>query len=128
MKYTIGILGVLVIGVGAYMYAGRQPSDTPQQPVPNVIGSVIIEMNENAFTPRDITIQKNTEVVFKNIGTEAHWPASNIHPTHGIYPEFDPERPIPPGESWSFVFTKVGSWKMHDHLVPRILGSVTVTE
>lgn len=125
-KIIIAVI-VVVVAVASYMYVNK---NARQQAIDDaaVIGRVIINMDETSFSPDTITIKKNTEVIFKNAGTEAHWPASNIHPTHGIYPEFDPQRPIPPGGSWSFIFTRVGTWRMHDHLMPRILGTITVTE
>lgn len=92
-----------------------------------IVRTVTIVVDDNGFTPKEIDILKNTQVVFKIEGTRAHWPASDIHPTHGIYPEFDPQRALMPGEEWSFVFTKEGSWRMHDHLSPRMLGRITVS-
>src|SRR5262245_55787372 len=41
---------------------------------------------------------------------------------HLIYPEFDPRRPIGPGERWSFRFSRPGTWKFHDHLTPDMTG------
>lgn len=89
---------------------------------------VIIEIREDMFSPDPIEIKKWTKVIFKNTGTVVHWPASNLHPTHGVYPEFDPQEPIKPGEEWSFMFDKVGTWKYHDHLNPEITGEIIVTE
>ena len=139
-KYVAGTL-LLAAAIGGYIYSTRfssqQSSNTSNNQGENVqpatqhvpvAGTVVIEMNETGFSPDTVTIKNNTQVVFKNVGTESHWPASNLHPTHGIYPEFDPQRPIPPGESWSFVFSRIGTWKMHDHLMPRMLGAITVTE
>ena len=57
---------------------------------------------------------------------ESFWPASNIHPTHMIYPEFDAKRPVASGKDWSFTFTKKGTWRYHDHLNPEATGTVVV--
>lgn len=83
-------------------------------------------MKKDTFVPDKIEIKKGTKVIFKNEDQEARWPASNLHPTHGIYPEFDPRKPVETGEVWSFVFEKPGSFKFHDHLIPSIRGMVTV--
>jgi len=85
-----------------------------------------IHMDETGFSPRELTIKRNDVVIFENTGVEAHWPASNIHPTHEEYVEFDPARPIPAGQSWSFIFSEEGTWKFHDHLFPEFLGTVTI--
>src|SRR3990167_1529245 len=62
----------------------------------------VIEMVPDGFIPSEITIDVNSSVIFINKDKESRWPASNVHPTHGLYPEFDPKKPILPGESWAF--------------------------
>ncbi|HLD71180.1 MAG TPA: hypothetical protein VI873_01020 [Candidatus Peribacteraceae bacterium] len=86
----------------------------------------MVKMTPGAFDPSEVSVFKNTNVCFENEDTEARWPASNIHPTHAIFPEFDPGTPIAPGKTWCFQFTKTGIWRMHDHLFPEITGVVNV--
>lgn len=83
-------------------------------------------MKEDSFQPESLAVQKCTQVIFRNQDKVSRWPASNLHPTHGIYPEFDPLQPVEVGKDWSFVFDKVGSWRYHDHLAPSMRGTVTV--
>ena len=93
----------------------------PKQPI-------VILMKKDTFEPVAIQIKKGTKVIFKNEDTESRWPASNLHPTHGIYPEFDPTQPVEQGGQWSFVFEKTGNWKYHDHLLPSLRGVITVIQ
>lgn len=86
----------------------------------------VVEMTPNGFEPQTVTVDENSTVLFVNQDKVAHWPASNVHPTHDIYPEFDPQKPIEPGNSWSFKPKKVGEWKYHDHLFPHIRGTIIV--
>lgn len=88
---------------------------------------VVISIDEKGFSPATTTIPQGEEVIFRNSGTQPHWPASNIHPTHQIYPVFDPARGLAPGEEWTFRFDKTGKWKMHDHLFPQFTGEIQVT-
>ncbi len=85
-----------------------------------------IEMTNNGFLPRRITVNVNDTVIFINTDTTTHWPASDIHPSHGIYPAFDPKKFIVPGSTWSFQFDRVGMWSFHDHLAPEFTGVVQV--
>ncbi len=101
----------------------QTPSTTTTTPTSK---EITISMTDNSFSPSSISINKGDTIVFVNNGSNAHWPASNTHPTHEIYPEFDPRRPISPGSLWEFKFDKSGSWKMHDHLSPGITGTITV--
>lgn len=103
---------------------------------------VIIHVDENGFEPNVVIVKPHNEVVFENVGREGHWPASNNHPTHTLYggtsldehcgnepsATFDSYGPIPAGESWSFVFEKIGTFGYHDHLWPHFAGEIIVKE
>ncbi len=91
-------------------------------------GETVIHINEKGFSPERLEITQGQTVEFENIGTEPHWPASNIHPTHEIYSEFDPKAAISPGETWKFTFDKPGLWRCHDHLNPEFTCTIKVTE
>lgn len=86
-----------------------------------------IELQKDGFSPRELTLQKGDTVTFVS-KTRVFWPASNLHPSHTIYPEFDPKEPIKAGDSWSFRFEKPGTWKYHDHLAPYFTGIIEVTD
>jgi plastocyanin len=91
-------------------------------------GTNIIHLTSSGFVPQNITISKGESITFENKDTVQHWPASNIHPTHTKYFEFDPKKGLEEGEEWTFTFERVGVWEMHDHLFPEFTGSVTVLE
>lgn len=86
----------------------------------------VIEMTSNGFKPDQVSLDQNQTVIFINKDKIAHWPASNAHPTHDIYPEFDPQKQIEPGGSWAFKPKKVGEWRYHDHLLPHFRGKIVV--
>lgn len=99
-----------------------------------------INITEEGFDPQRVEIDQGTTVVFKNIGSREHWPASNIHPTHTVYPGSDIEKcgtdeasrifdaclGIQPGEEYSFTFTEAGKWRFHDHVLPNLNGEIVV--
>lgn len=118
MKYIIFSFLILVSAGSVYML-----SQNKNEPA----SDVVIIMKDGDYSQTEITIQKDQVIEWRNEGSEDYWPASNIHPSHGIYPEFDPQGPIKPGESWVFKFDRVGTWKFHDHLFPKeIKGEVIV--
>lgn len=88
----------------------------------------VIKMTPNAFEPAEVKVDEDSTIIFINQDTVGRWPASNIHPTHELYPEFDPKKNINPGESWSFKPKKPGVWKYHDHTNPHLRGTITVTK
>lgn len=134
-NYLLGVvIAIIIISGGFYMKLkvkqNQNRENGPVQISKENIGSqdIIIRQTDNGFEPQEITVKKGTRVVFVNDTSSYNWPASNLHPTHGIYPEFDPLQPIDSGKAWAFVFDKVGEWGYHDHLRPNRRGIVKVTE
>lgn len=91
-------------------------------------GEYVIELREDGFYPSSISVPQGAEITFRSALERSFWPASNIHPAHGLYPEFDPERPIGKDKTWSFVFAKSGTWEFHDHLAPSFTGTIVVRD
>ena len=119
IKNLFSLVAALIISTAALTACGQQSPAIE-------VATVKIVVTESGFSPASITIAKNTKVEFANEGTEEHWPASSIHPTHQIYPEFDSRQPIAAKNSWSFTFDKEGIWRFHDHLYPEFTGVITV--
>lgn len=88
----------------------------------------VIEITVDGFMPSEITVDTNSTIFFLNKDKESHWPASNPHPTHNLYPQFDPQMPIESGKSWAFKPTRIGEWKYHDHLNPHKGGILKVAD
>ncbi len=90
---------------------------------------VQVVYTSNGFTPQTVTIKKGDTVTFENKTGRSASVASNNHPTHLLYPEFDQYKTDQRGkDEFKFTFTKVGSWGYHDHLNAGMGGTVIVTE
>ena len=46
------------------------------------------------FSPSTVSVKNGDIIIFKNNSKADFWPASNPHPMHSDYPEFDPKKPI----------------------------------
>jgi plastocyanin len=129
-KYILGgIIALVLIAAGAFIFFS-QGGNTPSNEVAEVTGEPAVTITRTAagYEPSEVTIKKGDIILWKNDTDEYHWPASDLHPTHGIYPEFDPLRPLAPQEDWKFKFDQAGEWKFHDHIRANMVGTVTVTE
>ncbi|MEK7087722.1 MAG: hypothetical protein AAB891_00345 [Patescibacteria group bacterium] len=85
--------------------------------------------NTQGFSPKTITIKKGDIVVFENKTGKSASVASDEHPTHLLYPEFDQYKSDQRGKAeFRFMFEKTGTWKYHDHLNATMTGTVIVTE
>lgn len=85
-----------------------------------------ILLTEDGFIPNISEISLGDVVRFSTNREKDFWPASNDHPIHSAYPEFDPRHPLKTDEAWEFQFTKRGSWKYHDHLYSFSTGTINV--
>jgi len=94
--------------------------------------SAVIAYDNNGYSPKNITIKKGQTVKFTTASDIPNWVASNPHPSHVDYPEFDTgvilDTLPAPGDETEFTFTKVGTWGFHNHNQQSDTGSVTVTE
>lgn len=121
------IVSVLLVISGLYLLIIRPGFQTkPAQ----LAGAKQIEvvLTSDGFSPKEVSIRQGDSIRFTSSLGKHFWPASDLHPTHNIYSEFDPKLPIDPDKSWTFRFDKVGEWKYHDHLSPYFTGKVVVLE
>lgn len=133
---VIVLIGVIaaVIGFYAYQVAQEEETQTQQQTQQEETEPETVEAEHtmrftgDGYEPRDITIKVGDTIEFVNESSQDMWPASNVHPTHELYPEFDAQQALAPGDSWQFTFDEAGTWGYHDHLNSRITGTITVTE
>lgn len=88
----------------------------------------IVEITSGGFVPKEVVVDTSGTVIFVNNDKYPHWPASDVHPTHELYPEFDPRQEIEPGKSWVFKPKKIGDWKFHNHLDPHQKGVISVVK
>lgn len=121
---VVGVVLLVLIAGSAYAYvyrggAGKTIDLRSQNKIP-------IVLEEEGFNPRDVRIARGTTVTFTTTRNNKFWPASNAHPSHTMYPEFDPQIPIDPGGSWSFTFDRAGEWGFHDHIRSYFTGTIYV--
>jgi len=127
----IGIASVIALAGAAsvaFLFQHGYLNTLFGRPSGNVSKTHQINLTESGFVPSALTIAKGDTIVFTTTRGKPFWPASDLHPTHTIYPDFDPKQPIDPDKSWSFRFDKEGEWQFHDHLAPLFRGIVVVRD
>ena len=132
-KIIIILLTVLIGGWGIYLLNSMKEKSQVESKQPIFFsadkilpGDVVVKITAAGFVPASITVKKGQRVVFENQSANFAWPASDPHPIHTNYPEFDPKEPFKNGEAWAFAFDKPGNWTYHDHLAPGNRGVVSV--
>lgn len=131
MQRNLAIILVLVavlvsVGVAALLLMPSDKAGNISQQ--RVEPTITVVRTPDGYEPKDVTIKVGDTVEWVNESGEYHWPASDLHPTHGVYPEFDPKTPVAPDTAWQFTFTQAGEWRYHDHIRANKTGTVFVTE
>lgn len=99
-----------------------------------------IEYTSSGFEPSEITISSGDSITFLNTISTNVWPASNVHPSHTVYPNsginkcgtseeseiFDSCKGLSEGESYTFTFNEIGTWSYHNHLRASKTGKIIV--
>jgi plastocyanin len=93
-----------------------------------VVARSVVTYTDSGFAPQPLSIKKGSTVTFVNESSRGMWVASGVHPTHQLLPGFDQLSTSPKGGTYEYVFTKVGTWKYHNHVNPSDGGTVVVTE
>lgn len=111
-------------------------STTPTAAAPAVPYAATIVYTGTRFIPDEVTIVEGGTVRFLNTSTGKMWIASDNHPKHDRYPvksetdcagsSFDQCTSVDANGSWSFTFTRTGTWGFHNHLRAQDTGKIVV--
>ena len=121
----IVMTGVLVASCSG---SGSDTADTPTTvSQPPLSGTVAISSADNNFRPQDVTVTKDSTVVWTNDGRAEH----NIV-ADGATPFHVDTKAFPPGASYTWVASELGSFRyfcsIHGTATVGMYGSVTVVE
>ncbi len=135
-KEIIIILAILVVGFLVWKYAptDSKPELTPNpntasatEAAPTVPEIKTVTYTDKGFVPEGITVKQGESVTFINESSQAMSVASNPHPGHTFFPQFDQYKTEYKGEkTFVFTFNKMGVWGYHNHMQPNLGGYVTV--
>ncbi len=92
-----------------------------------VVARSVVTYTDTGFAPTSVSVKRGTTVTFVNESSGAMWVASDVHPTHQLLPGFDQLKSVTNGGTYEYTFTKVGTWRYHNHVKPEAKGTVIVT-
>lgn len=115
------LLTLIVFGVGAYELniIPIKNNSTSTQPALSPTRAkkfdYEIDYTNDGFKPNILKINFGQKVAFKNLTTTLMWPASDPHPNHTDYPQFDADFDYPNDGVYIFQFEKLGTFGYHNH-------------
>ena len=105
----------------------------------NAANTTTVRYTASGFSPGSITVPVGGAVNFINDTSGALWVAADEHPTHtefdgtdrtthcsGSYTGSTPFDQCQPGSSYTFVFTKAGTYEYHNHSAAQFGGTIVV--
>ncbi len=152
MKTALAIIVALIVIAGGYFLLAKktqapvdtmgttQPTttDTATPNAPNQPQTVTVRYTDTGFSPQSITVPAGTKVTFVNNSSQRMWVGSDVHPVHAEYDgttlaqhcgsgtSFDQCKAEDAGTSYSFTFTKAGTFGYHNHTRANDRGTVIV--
>jgi plastocyanin len=133
-KAMLFALLLVLLASGCVQQEGKQTQESAPPAEGAAVEGSVIRITAAGFAPSMLAVRAGETVTFVNNDSTAHWPASDIHPAHGAYPQqggcigsaFDACRALAQGETFSFTFNHRGTWGYHDHLNPALKGTIIV--
>lgn len=125
---AIGILGVTMLIDRTDTIEDMPFTDTTEDDEVVDFSGVLVTYTDGGFNPAVLTVGEGDTVRFLNDSSRSMWVASNPHPTHTIYPEFEQSSSSGPGDFYEFTFDRAGSWGYHNHTFELHGGTVIVEE
>lgn len=111
----------------------------PAAATPAVSTTVTVVYNGDSFSPAKVSINKGDTVTFINQNGGRMWVGADEHPSHMEYDQTDKNTHCAAGypgpkpfdqcaasDSYSFTFTKSGTFDYHNHSAAQLGGTVTV--
>ncbi len=139
----VAILLVLVLGGGAFLFlnnnksAPAETNQTPNESVNQTETQATLEPTEasakeanvtltsTGFSPKSLTIDKGTKVIWTNESGQTATVNSDPHPTHTAYPPLNLGS-FSDGEGIELVFNEAGTFSYHNHFDATVRGTIIV--
>lgn len=109
-----------VIGAGLYFFYLWFYSDTG-------FDFKVVYTNEG-YSPARLEVPLGARVAFVNSADIPMWTASDPHPVHSDYSDFDPKKDYLKGEVYTFQFSKAGTFAFHNHEKSLHRGIIRVVD
>jgi len=90
------------------------------------VRAYVVNYTNNGFSPSNITIKSGESVRFINLSSHGMWVASDPHPQHNSYGEFDQGKTVGKNAIYDFTFSTKGAWGYHNHMLSSKRGTITI--
>lgn len=128
MKISMKMIVVVITAVFITACSGGSDYEIepPIELSVNQDGVYEITYTDRGYQPEYAKVPVGATVRIVNKSSMEFWPASDPHPVHTDFPQFDPQKALPVGGTYDFKFEKGGIYGFHDHLNHIWIGALVV--
>ena len=127
MLVVLLILVVIAVVAGLWAANNNKKESTPSTKQAAVLAPAAVTISANGFSPANIKVTAGTAITWTNMDKQPHRVASDPYPTNNGLPGFDSHIALNKNDTYSYTFTKAGTFTYHDQMHPNnIKGSVIV--
>jgi plastocyanin len=114
--FAVCVVVVLAALIAAAVWANN--SNNPTNKVANVTRTAEISITKDGFVPATLQVPVNTQVTWSNEDDQSHQVAADPYPKDNSIPNFNNKVVLKKADSYSFDFTKAGTYTYHDENNP----------
>ncbi len=127
---AILFLGVIVlIGLIVYVSRDQLEKNNTKNASDSQSGEAAqeaqVSITADGFVPATLIMNKNTKVTFTNNDSKPRQLQANPHPNGTSLPDFK-SKVLSSSQTYTYTFSKSGSFGYHDHLDPKVNGTIEV--
>jgi plastocyanin len=123
---AVALVVVLVIaGLWLALKTDNKSSTDNETPIA-AVGTAHVSITSAGFSPATLQIKSGTQVTWTNMDSANHQVAADPHPTHTSIKDFDSTVVLSKNDTFSFIFSKAGTYNYHDHLNLQTKGTIIV--
>ena len=122
-----------MVVLGWFLYVFVSPLSTLKNALPATIKSATefdyeVVYSATGYSPNLLEVPVGSWVAFKNTTEIPMWTASDPHPVHTDFSEFDAQKEFSKNQSYVFQFNRPGTFSYHNHDKSIDRGIIRVTD
>jgi hypothetical protein len=117
IQYLVALvsLAIVLFGYGVYELGNFASSREMKAGTPAPSYSKLVVYTAEGYSPAVLEVSLGSKVGFKNTSDFPMWTASDPHPLHSDYGDFDSRRDYLAGETYVYEFKETGTFGYHNH-------------
>jgi plastocyanin len=123
------IVVLVVVAIVFFVLEALNPKAQDIKPNSTTVKTVpaAVSITSNGFVPATISIKAGQAVIWTNTDVAKHEVNSDPYPSDNALAAFNDQQPLAQNDTYSYIFSKSGTYTYHDDLNPlKFKGTIVV--